>query len=607
MFIGTFNGNFHDSTAAQGGTLRHGVLCGDGVVCYSANDVSVVFWGVVYNKTELGFAPHASNACVAWELYQRSNGHDDKPVNGESLALLDGSFTAIIRTPRSTTILRDHHGTGDQVYYNSTHFGSSLALILSVSGQPSEVNFEALSQFLSTGYIPTGSSSIRGVAKLSAGSMLIAEQGMASRVVDLFPVKGIEPAGELCDLEELSERYGRLHRRAILRRIGDSSNVGMLLSGGYDSGGNLAALRQVYGGDVRSFSIGFRGDNWSELPLARCMADEFGTIHSEYEIDGSEILGLPQIVDHLGDPFIEGGLMVNYSAMRMVGPNRPDVILGGDGSDQYFGTSAREVALHYLAAKNGLKPLMQLASSMLDNNLSDSPLPYRLRFHLNRVAGVMNGDTFGFEKFRLRHLLLNPDHLHTHQATKPDTRSFEHLYTQHLYESDIKKVIDQVILFKASRMADMFGNAIAFPFMDMELYDFLRQLPVSYKCKSDSVLDIARGRFTSKFLLKHHYKPLLPEKITNRKKQGGFAPMPLFFSDKVQRQRLGQYIMESNMVGDYLDRRRVAQFLASYDLVADNRDLWFWQRQSMAIQFLNLLTLAIWWQRYVGSKTIATL
>lgn len=43
------------------------------------------------------------------------------------------------------------------------------------------------------------------------------------------------------------------------------------------------------------------------------------------------------------------------------------------------------------------------------------------------------------------------------------------------------------------------------------------------------MLDIARGRGTAKYLLKHHYKSLLPEAITSKKKQGGFAPMPLFF------------------------------------------------------------------------------
>ena len=98
--------------------------------------------------------------------------------------------------------------------------------------------------------------------------------------------------------------------------------------------------------------------------------------------------------------------------------------------------------------------------------------------------------------------------------------------------ADLETTINRVILFKASRMARMFGNNLVFLELDMELFRFLQELPVSLKCKGDSVLDIARGRSVSKYLLKYHYKPLLPEAITSKKKQGGFAPMPLFFRDK---------------------------------------------------------------------------
>lgn len=50
--------------------------------------------------------------------------------------------------------------------------------------------------------------------------------------------------------------------------------------------------------------------------------------------------------------------MVNYAVMRLIGKEKPDVILGGDGNDQYFGTSGREVALHYLISRYGMKPIV---------------------------------------------------------------------------------------------------------------------------------------------------------------------------------------------------------------------------------------------------------
>lgn len=590
MFIGKLKMSL-DIPQSFAGEVWEGVLCDAACRRYSCDGVSVALWGRLYNKKDLGVGALCCDAQAIATLFTRSG--------TACFGRIDGSFTFVVRTPEQTYIVRDHHGTGFQVYYTDSFFASSLELIQKTPGCPTAVNNRALASFLAVGYIATPHSAFEGVGKLAAGSMLVCEKGLCT-MVNLFDTSQIVPASTQQPLDELAQQYGRLHEQAIGRRIGDSSNVGILLSGGYDSGCNLAALRRSYTGEVRSFSIGFKGDAWSELPLARCMSQTFGTTHSQYEIDGSEINALPDIVRQLGDPFVEGGLMVNYSAMRMIGADKPDVILGGDGSDQYFGTSGREVAVHLLAAKYGVKPLMKLLYTVLSRDMFDRDnTPYRLRFHLGRVLNMLEGDMFGFDPFRLRELLTDSSVVHKSDGVKYDTRSFEWLYTQHAYKCDLEKTINQVILFKASRMANMFGNTIAFPYMDLELYDFLRQLPVEYKCRGESVSRIARGLGTAKFLLKYHYKPMLPTEITSRKKQGGFAPMPIFFRDPAQRRRLAEFVMDSSVVGEFLNRGAVDSFLRNYDSEAQQTGNWFWYRQNKAIQYFNLLTLAVWWEQYV--------
>jgi asparagine synthetase B (glutamine-hydrolysing) len=84
--------------------------------------------------------------------------------------------------------------------------------------------------------------------------------------------------------------------------------VGLLLSGGYDSGGNIAAFREVCQGEAVSYSIGFQKQSRTELPLAALLSEKIRHQHYEYEIDGSEILDLPLILKATGDPFHEGGL-----------------------------------------------------------------------------------------------------------------------------------------------------------------------------------------------------------------------------------------------------------------------------------------------------------
>lgn len=231
-----------------------------------------------------------------------------------------------------------------------------------------DYNPVSLSAFLQRGILKNNHSALSDVHSLGAGEKLYS--GLKRDSVFAHAPKVV--AERHPDVETYSLRYGELHAQAIRRRIGDSRRVGILLSGGYDSGSNLAALRSIYDGQIDSYSVGFKGDTWTELPMARLMSETFGTRHHEYEIDGTEISALPDIVRFLGEPFMEGGLMVNYCAMRMIGDDKPDVILGGDGSDQYFGTSGREVALHYLSARIGLRPLLRGISRLLEHETFDT-------------------------------------------------------------------------------------------------------------------------------------------------------------------------------------------------------------------------------------------
>lgn len=598
-FIGSWKGNNHPPEAWPDGEEEHSRPCFQGrnyrEQWYEEEDLEILFFGVIYNKTAIGCQETASEAEIVAHLFRKKG--------AEGLADLDGSFTCILRQPDSVRILRDHHGTSFPVYYTDTYFASSLSLLQRIPGFSAVPRYEMLSEFLLYGYIPAGRSALQGVSKLGAGEMLTATRSDLVRT-SLYPTPSILPAASTpASAEELADEYGRLHREAIRRRMAGSGSVGILLSGGYDSGGNLAALRQLYDGEIRSFSIGFKGDNWTELPLARCMSESFGTCHTEYEIDGSEIDALPEIVSFLGDPFVEGGLMVNYAVMRLIGAEKPGIILGGDGSDQYFGTSGREIALHYLLSRYGLVPLARMAYGALSRPAFDEKDRfYRLRFHLDKVLHILQGDLFGFPRFRLKGMVRHPEMLAEETFVRPDTASFERLYTQHAYVTDIEKVINQVILFKASAMAALFGNTMAFPYMDLELYRFLQTVPVGYKCYGANVKAIAKGAGIAKYLLKQHYKPLLPEPITSKKKQGGFAPMPLFFRDPQRRSRIADYILESAVCRHYLRREEVEAFLSRYDQEALGDGRWFWYRQNRAIQYFNLFTLALWWERFIEGE-----
>lgn len=602
---------------------------------FESYNLRLFFYGILYNRDTLQATPDESNAYLAASAYLSN------PLEGFSC--LDGSFTIVYYSEKECGIVRDHHGTHYPIYCTTKgDFATSWQYLVEQSGGDFNYDPVAMNTFLQRGILKKGFSAVSNASILNAGEQFhfISKEGLLSAVRSQLPFEALPSFNRLLetpemegfvqqdakrlardsvfpeepknvtdknpDVEAYSRRYGELHEQAIRRRIGDSRRVGILLSGGYDSGSNLAALRRVYDGRIDSYSVGFKGNAWTELPMARLMSDTFGTHHHEYEIDGSEISALPDIVRFLGEPFVEGGLMVNYCAMRMIGDDKPEVILGGDGSDQYFGTSGREVALHYLATRMGMKPLLRGANALLSHKCFDTGGKLsRINFHLDKVLHILEGERFGFSNSALCELLQDPEeYFKPSQSPRSDTRSFEHLYTQHAFISDMKIVIDRIILYKASRMAQMFDNNLTFPFMDLELFNFLQELPVGLKCKGDSVWKIARGQSTSKYLLKHHYKPLLPEAITAKKKQGGFAPMPLFFRDPSQRARLKEFILSSGIHEDYLRRDTVEKFLTDYDKEASSENSWFWYRQNKALQYFNLLTLVTWWEQFIEEEEV---
>jgi asparagine synthase (glutamine-hydrolysing) len=142
--------------------------------------------------------------------------------------------------------------------------------------------------------------------------------------------------------------------------------------------------------------------------------------------------------------------------------------------------------------------------------------------------------------------------------------------------------------------------------MSTGLYQWIEQLPRNLKCKG-SVKDLAKGRGTSKFLHKNYLKDKLPKAITQRKKQGGFAPLSLFFKDEVQRKKIFNYIEHSDAVKTLFMPGKISNFLNQYQNQTNTPAYWFWYQQLNAFQLFNILVLCVWWEIFINRKQINTL
>ena len=572
--------------------------------CYQDENAFCLAWGDFYDlaKTagDLGIVKSDDPA----ELLFRAV----KSKGADGVAAFYGEFTYIISTRDETIIGRDAIGAGLPVYFSDRFFSNNIDDFKNIDGVDFCLDEDGLAKFLHLGTPLAPGSLIKGVKMLEPGEYLIHKNHKLktgsllsyAKYEKLFASLKIDEKEAIAELE-------RLHHEAIKRRIANKSKVALLMSGGYDSGGNVAALRSMYDHEVNGYSIGFKNDAWSELPLARLLADRFNINFTDYEIDGSEIEELPKILSFLGHPFQENGVMVNYCVMKRVNQDNNDIILGGDGNDQVYGTAVQQIALHHYARKYALTPFQRVLAGVSAG--SNNKLLSRIHFHNNHILNCSRYTSFGFsEKEIIKLVKNNPGHFST-DALKihgVDAHSFEELFKSHTYFKDYMHDGNNLIIFKAANMARLFRQHLSFPYMDKDCIDFIFKLPRELRF-SGTEKQIAKGHGVGKYLHKRYLEPKLPREITHRKKQGGFAPLNIFFKDDERRNRIFKIIRKSELYDEILDKSRLEGFLLNYEKTFQNPQTWFWHQQSMDFRLFNLLVLTVWWDEHFNNKSAKSL
>jgi len=577
--MNTLKGNFRK------GTIQSDEKC----LTFKNEDLEVFFSGRIYLK-EVSQNPCIDPAFYIAGLFEQSG--------ISCFRELDGTYLVVIRQGDRYYCNRDRFGSGQQLFYSSGAFATTIDDLLELTGLSKDPDPHTLAGFLQFGYIPAPSTGLKNISKLPGGQVL-SWNGLTTDLQELYgwdTYRNSEIQANL-SMDDAVENYRILHQKAILKRIAQANTVGVLLSGGYDSCGNIAALRKVYDGRVLSFTVGFKDNPWSEVPLARKMAQTFDAEFHHSDIDGSEIAQLPKLVRQMGDPFQEGGLMVNFAAMKLASGHPVDVILGGDGNDQHHGTSGKELAMHLLASKTG----MSVAQKILyryersKTHLNDDK-GFRLAFHNRKILNILYNDAFGFGKGELGAMGLKNAQV-THYGIPSDIEKaldFNDLYYQHNYFVDVKQVINEVILFKAGQNAALRDIRIAFPYMDQEISDFLSSLPRKLRF-SGSFKEIVKGQGKSKFLHKRLYFNDLPKEVSTKKKQGGFAPLTIFFKSEENLKLTKEVILRSGICNGLVNENWVREFIARFQISNNSDPYWFWYSQLNAFRLFNLLVLAVWW------------
>lgn len=308
-------------------------LCLHGGEQADEDGVQVLFSGRISNVAELAASTGLTSAALVARLFA---------VRGvAALAEINGPFVAAIvqDNPRRLTLLRDQHGQKSLYYARRkdgvVFFSESLPWLRRCPGVDIGVDFHALSDYLSLGYVPSPRSVYRGIGKVSAGTA-VSWRGSDEALVERYwqPLTGVR--GSLSYGEALEETR-HLLGQAIKRCLQAQPDAGILLSGGIDSSLLLGMAATLKTGPCRSFTIGFEQGNYDERALAAEAATMASAKHAERLVTPADLSLLPELLAVAGEPFADSSLLATAVAMRFAAAHGCQAVFMGSGGDELFG------------------------------------------------------------------------------------------------------------------------------------------------------------------------------------------------------------------------------------------------------------------------------
>jgi asparagine synthase (glutamine-hydrolysing) len=479
---------------------------------------------------------------------------------------LNGMFGLAIWdvTKKRLVVARDAMGI-KLIYYRIANgkltFGSEIRPILAAKNSQSEVDPVALNLFLRFRYTPSPLTIFRGIRKLAPGTMLVFERGgcREERWYNYTPVPFSNPKEDKEATKELLELY----RRAVRRHLLSDVPVGILLSGGLDSG-LLLALMNEQGGPWPAYTIGY-GEKFEddELADAKETAALLGARHIPVKLDRAEFeRSLPKIVECLEEPIAASSIVPMYFVSQRA---RQDVkvVLIGQGPDELFGGYKRHLGVRYgnlwRRLPTALRSVVGFAVHGLPRNetLKRGAHSLGLENRLTRYQHVFSlapGTTIdGLFRDDLLPEKQGHELVDYWRALVPQMEHTDELGGFQLLE--IRSSLPDELLMYADKLSMAHSLEVRVPYLDRTVVEYVQRLGASFK--------IRRG--TRKWLHRRVCQSYLPLRMLKRKKRGFAANVVDGWLRSSAQDQLPELLLdESSSMFDLLKPEPVRKLLSDH-------------------------------------------
>jgi asparagine synthase (glutamine-hydrolysing) len=481
-------------------------------------------------------------------------------------------------------LLYSHQANGDLI------FGSEFQALLQHPAISREVDMQAIDSYLSYLCIPAPQTAFKQIRKLEPGHWLRWKDGEIE--THRYWLPDFSKKIKISEEEAIEETTRILRESTRLRMISEVP-LGAFLSGGVDSSAVVALMAQESGKPVKTFSIGFEDQDFSELKYAKRVAEHVGADYHEFIVKPDAMEVLPLLVEHYGEPYADSSAIPTYYVSKET-RKHVTVALNGDGGDESFAGYERYAAMQaaelytrvpralrkmFIEAPVNLLPTSEIRKTRardLKRFLKAASLPRRERYF--RWMTTFTGEA--------KNELYTRDFAEAAAGGNPEDLLdgwFARANGSGLLDATL--LTDQMTYLPNDLLVkvDIASMAVSLearsPFLDHKLIEFAASLPENLKMR----------RFETKYLLKKVAARLVPKEVVYRRKMGFGVPIGRWFRNEMKdfvrevllsERSLARGIVRPEIVGRYVNEH-----------VNGERD--------HAFQVWTLLMLELWFQKFI--------
>lgn len=481
-------------------------------------------------------------------------------------------------------ILYSHQSNGDLI------FGSEFTALLQHPSVSREVDMDAIDSYFSFLCVPAPQTAFKQIRKLEPGHWLRWKNGEIETRRYWLPDfnKKIKISEE-----DAIEETTRILRESTKMRLISEVPLGAFLSGGVDSSAIVALMAQESAEPVKTFSIGFEEQDFSELRYARIVAKHVGAEYNEFIVRPNAIEILPTLVEHYGEPYADSSAIPTYYVSKET-RKHVTVALNGDGGDESFGGYERYAAMKLAETYQKFPRSMRKAFFEIPINWLPSSEARRTRIRdLQRfvmAANLPRNERYYYWMSNIKERFKTELYADSFRHEIRDNDAFRFLEQWYKKANgtgllDSTLLTDQMtylpndLLVKVD-IASMANSLEArSPLLDHKLIEFAASLPEDLKMRG----------FKPKYILKKVAERLVPKEVIYRQKTGFGVPIGPWFRNEMKDFVRGTLLSEKAMNRGITDPKVVRRYIDHHnDGTLDHTH-----------QIWSLLMLELWFQRFI--------